>query len=442
MNELISSLKELRDESSKKAKTEIIQKYQTNPLFMDVLYFLYNPFIVTGLSTKKMSRDVTPNRQITDLKELLDYLIDNNTGSDEVLSVVQGYLSTHDDEAKEILSQLVSKTLVLGVSAKSINTAIKDNLIPVFEVQLAFLYDKAITATSSTRQIDRYGDDDLFYVTQKLDGFRGIITYENDKVTVFSRKGQRIEGLDDLCSSVKEFVQINDLDAKNPHGLVFDGELLLDKDLPSDVLFRETSKVLRKDGEKKNIRYHLFDIVPLQEFYYSDMSTNTYTERRQVLDTLQSTQWVEVVPVLAIITKDKIAEWSNHATEHGWEGVMLNYADGYYRTKRSTELLKVKKMHTADLEIVGFNQAIDGKFAGMLQSINVKLDDDNIVQVGSGLTEELRKEIWENQDKYIGCIVEIQYFEQSQDRFGNKSLRFPVFKDFRFDKSTEDVNVE
>ena len=188
MNELISSLKELRDESSKKVKTEIIQKYQTNPLFMDVLYFLYNPFIVTGLSTKKMSRDVTPNRQITDLKELLDYLIDNNTGSDEVLSVVQGYLSTHDDEAKEILSQLVSKTLVLGVSAKSINTAIKDNLIPVFEVQLAFPYDKAITATSSTRQIDRYGDDDLFYVTQKLDGFRGIITYENENVTVFSRK--------------------------------------------------------------------------------------------------------------------------------------------------------------------------------------------------------------------------------------------------------------
>lgn len=442
MNELISSLKELRDESSKKVKTEIIQKYKTNPLFMDVLYFLYNPFIVTGLSTKKMSRDVTPNRQITDLKELLDYLIDNNTGSDEVLSVVQGYLSTHDDEAKEILSQLVSKTLVLGVSAKSINTAIKDNLIPVFEVQLAFPYDKAITATSTTRQIDRYGDDDLFYVTQKLDGFRGIITYENDNVTVFSRKGQRIEGLNDLCSSVKEFVQTNDLDAKNPQGLVFDGELLLDKDLPSDVLFRETSKVLRKDGEKKNIRYHLFDIVPLQEFYYSDMSTNTYTERRQVLDTLQSTQWVEVVPVLAVVTKDKIAEWSNYATEHGWEGVMLNYADGYYRTKRSTELLKVKKMHTADLEIVGFNQAIDGKFAGMLQSINVKLDDDNIVQVGSGLTEEFRKEIWENQDKYIGCIVEIQYFEQSQDRFGNKSLRFPVFKDFRFDKSTEDVNVE
>ena len=442
MNELISSLKELRDESSKKAKTEIIQKYQTNPLFIDVLYFLYNPFIVTGLSTKKMSRDVTPNRQITDLKELLDYLIDNNTGSDEVLSIVQGYLSTHDDEAKEILSQLVSKTLVLGVSAKSINTAIKDNLIPVFEVQLAFPYDKAITATSSTRQIDRYGDDDLFYVTQKLDGFRGIITYENENVTVFSRKGQRIEGLDDLCSSVKEFVQINDLDVLYPQGIVFDGELLLDKDLPSDELFRATSKVLRKDGEKKNIRYHLFDIIPLQEFYYSDMSTNTYSERRRVLDTLQSTQWVEVVPVLAVVTKDKIAEWSNYATEQGWEGVMLNYAEGYYRTKRSTELLKVKKMHTADLEIVGFNQAIDGKFAGMLQSINVKLDDDNIVQVGSGLTEENRREIWENQDKYIGCVVEIQYFEQSQDRFGNKSLRFPVFKDFRFDKTSEDVNVE
>lgn len=99
-------------------------------------------------------------------------------------------------------------------------------------------------------------------------------------------------------------------------------------------------------------------------------------------------------------------------------------------------------MHTADLEIVGFNQAIDGKNAGQLQSINVKLDDENVVQVGSGLTEELRLEIWNNQDKYLGAMVEIQYFELSENQNGGKSLRFPVFKDFRFDKTPDDANIE
>ena len=442
MNELINSLIQLRDESSKTKKAKIIEQNQTNPLFMDVLYFLYNPFITTGISTKKMSRDIEPKNQINDLKSLLDYLITHNTGSDDVLSLVHGYLATQDEAHRDILSQIISKTLVLGISSKTINDVIKSNLVPVFDVQLAFPYDKPITSKSETRQIDRYTDKDLFYVTQKLDGFRGIITYQDNDITVFSRKGQILEGLDDLTKSVKDFIISNRLDQLYPEGLVFDGELLLNKSLPSNELFRETSKILRKNGEKKNINYHMFDFLPFSEFYYSDVSSLKYHERRSLLDTFKNSDLVHIVPVLSVINKNDIMKWSNHATEHGWEGVMLNYADGYYRTKRSTELLKVKKMHTADLEIVGFNQAIDGKFAGMLQSINVKLDDDNIVQVGSGLTEELRVEIWENQDKYLGCMVEIQYFELSQDSSGNKSLRFPVFKDFRFDKTPEDKNIE
>ena len=212
--------------------------------------------------------------------------------------------------------------------------------------------------------------------------------------------------------------------------------------LTSDALFRATTKELRKNGKKQNITYNIFDILPLDEFYYKDASTQMYKERRAILDTIQSGQFTQVVPVLDVITKHDIPKWSNYASDQGWEGIMLNYANGYYRTKRSAELLKVKKMHTADLEIVGFNQAIDGKNAGQLQSINVKLDDENVVQVGSGLTEELRLEIWNNQDKYLGAMVEIQYFELSENQNGGKSLRFPVFKDFRFDKTPDDANIE
>jgi DNA ligase-1 len=34
-------------------------------------------------------------------------------------------------------------------------------------------------------------------------------------------------------------------------------------------------------------------------------------------------------------------------------------------------------------------------------------------------------------------IVEIQYFEESSDKEGNLSLRFPVFKQVRNDKNEE-----
>lgn len=439
--ELLQKLETLQETTGKKAKSTYITENKTDKLFIKVLEFLYNPFKVSGISTKKLNKDVDKIPNTMNLSELLDYLTAHNTGTDYDIGIIKYFLDKHDNNT--ILSQLISKTLTLGVSGKSINDALGESLVPTFDVQLAFPYDKTITSTSTKRQIDRYDDDDLLYVTQKLDGFRGLTTYKT-KIQTYSRKGQLINGLDELHQDIENVIQASGLLDMFPNGFAIDGELLLknEDNLTSDALFRATTKELRKNGKKQNITYNIFDILPLDEFYYKDASTQMYKERRAILDTIQSGQFTQVVPVLDVITKNDIPKWSNYASDQGWEGIMLNYANGYYRTKRSAELLKVKKMHTADLEIVGFNQAIDGKNAGQLQSINVKLDDENVVQVGSGLTEELRLEIWNNQDKYLGAMVEIQYFELSENQNGGKSLRFPVFKDFRFDKTPDDANIE
>lgn len=439
--ELLQKLETLQETTGKKAKSTYITENKTDKLFIKVLEFLYNPFKVSGISTKKLNKDVDKIPNTMNLSELLDYLTAHNTGTDYDIGIIKYFLDKHDNNT--ILSQLISKTLTLGVSGKSINDALGESLVPTFDVQLAFPYDKTITSTSTKRQIDRYDDDDLLYVTQKLDGFRGLTTYKT-KIQTYSRKGQLIDGLDELHQDIENVIQASGLLDMFPNGFAIDGELLLknEDNLTSDALFRATTKELRKNGKKQNITYNIFDILPLEEFYYKDASTQMYKERRAILDTIQSGQFTQVVPVLDVITKNDIPKWSNYASDQGWEGIMLNYANGYYRTKRSAELLKVKKMHTADLEIVGFNQAIDGKNAGQLQSINVKLDDENVVQVGSGLTEELRLEIWNNQDKYLGAMVEIQYFELSENQNGGKSLRFPVFKDFRFDKTPDDANIE
>ena len=121
---------------------------------------------------------------------------------------------------------------------------------------------------------------------------------------------------------------------------------------------------------------------------------------------------------------------------------MLNDPNAHYETKRHTGLLKVKKMHTADLMIVGFEEAIDGKNRGGLKSLIVQLDDENTVNVASGLTEEQRVDIWSNKDQYLGKIVEVKYFEETVNQNGGRSLRFPVVLRFRDDKTIEDINVE
>jgi DNA ligase-1 len=114
-----------------------------------------------------------------------------------------------------------------------------------------------------------------FYITLKLDGNRCLVIKENGAVKFFTRKGQTIEGLSELEA---EFISF-------PDNQVYDGELILknESNLPSSELFRATQKVVRKDGEKKNLEFHMFDTLPLSEFQ-AGKSKKVYEQRRNTLE--------------------------------------------------------------------------------------------------------------------------------------------------------------
>ena len=113
----------------------------------------------------------------------------------------------------------------------------------------------------------------------------------------------------------------------------------------------------------------------------------------------------------------------------GHEGVMINLLDGKYVYGRTTNLLKVKVMQDADLRITGIREGV-GKYAGTCGSIVVDYRGTE-VGVGSGLTDELRREIWNNQEAFIGRVATIRYFEETTDANGVPSIRFPVFECLR-----------
>ena len=84
------------------------------------------------------------------------------------------------------------------------------------------------------------------------------------------------------------------------------------------------------------------------------------------------------------------------------------------------------------MPIIGFEEGRNrhtGKLGAFLVSYK-----ENIVKVGTGISDELREEVWNNQDKYLGVTIAVKYFEETTNDKGGISLRFPVFVDFRFDK--------
>jgi DNA ligase-1 len=49
------------------------------------------------------------------------------------------------------------------------------------------------------------------------------------------------------------------------------------------------------------------------------------------------------------------------------------------------------------------------------------------IRIGTGFSSELRKEIWENREKYLGKLVKFKYFPGGV----KEAPRFPVFLGFR-----------
>lgn len=424
---------QLENESSRTGKEKILKDNEGDTDFREALEFLLNPYIVTGVSTKKINKKITlksvsTEPMIFDLKSLMKYVKDNNSGRDINILNIQSFINRQESEdIQNFIRKFVTKDLKLGISEKTVNKIYGKNTIPSFAVMLAESYEKKKDKVKGK-----------FYITLKLDGNRCIAIVENGIAKFFSRKGQPIEGMIHLEQQFETL----------PDG-VYDGELLLiNKDyLPSDELFRATQKVVRKDGTKTGLEFHIFDALTVSEFK-NGKSKKTYEQRRNTLDMviskhIENCENINILPILYEgEDKDMIPIYANAVEREGFEGIMINTADGLYQSKRVSDLLKVKSMKSADLLVVSFDKAIDGQFKGLLSRVNVEYKG-SLVGVGSGFTIEQRKHFTDNPDDIIGKIIEVQYFEESQDeKTGQPSLRFPVFKGIRHDKTIEDIRYE
>ena len=412
--------------ASRKHKQDVLTKYKDDEVIKQYLKIAYDPYTVFGISTKKLSKMARPLDwfHAATVFELFDYLTTHNTGTLEDIAACQEmmFCAAELDRTLEcLLSDLICKDLSIGCDAKTINSVIP-GLIPTFNVMLAEKY------------FDRpdYWEGRRFAITTKIDGGRIIALKENGSVSFFTRAGQKYEGLVDLEAELM----------KLPDGICLDGEItLLDpKGLSSKDQYKETMKITRKDGPKTGIKMLVFDCMSAEHFK-NQSCPDTYGVRRAVLDTLfteNELKYFELLPILYIgEDTSMITKCLDEAIADGQEGIMINDVFAPYEFKRTWSLCKVKKMQTLDLQIIGFEEG-SGKYSGTLGAILVRYKNGNVVKVGSGFTDWLRSEVWNNRSKYLDSIVEISYFETSNNADGGESLRFPIFKDFRFDKIEAD----
>lgn len=419
---------EINESNSRLHKQAVLKKYADDEVVKKYLQIAFDPYKVFGIAAKKLNKEIvkSPNPVIVlaNIFDLFDYLESHNTGTTDDIVKCQRYIEyieKHAPECTELLKALICKDLSIGCDAKTINKEIS-GCIRTFDVQLANKYfDKP-----------QYVEGKEFAITTKIDGGRIIALKENGQVSFFTRAGQKYEGLVDLEDEMSRLM---------PDNICLDGEItLLDRGkLSSKEAYKETMKIVRtKDPEKHGIKMLVFDWLPAADFkrQYCDINYKRRSDELELIfaTTTQITKYFELLPFL-YYGKDtsKIIEILEQQVAKGEEGIMINICDAPYEFKRTNNLLKVKKFDSCDLRVIGFEEGT-GKYTGMLGAFICEYKGGE-VKVGSGLTDELREEIWQNQNKYQATIIEVSFFEETKDSTGKLSLRFPTFKDFRPDKT-------
>ena len=420
--EVKRKLDEIALAKGNKEKAAVIKKYKDDEDFVFLLEFLFNPYKTTGIAEKKINKKLAGVGSYGSphcMKDLIAYILNNNTGNDFVIGVVQEFIELYK-EHEEFIKEVLTKTYKCGVSSTTINKVIP-NLIPTFGVMLA-------TKIEEVKGLD----NKIIIATKKIDGFRCTIIKSKGVIKSFNRSGIQIEGLIEIENEIKNL----------PDG-VYDGELVaIGEFKEAKDQYKATSKLARKKGEKRGLKLIAFDYIKYVNDFLSGICYTECIKRKEELAYIINKTYLQFIENAEILYHDyydeeKIMKLNEILTDVGEEGTMLNIANAPYECKRTKTLIKIKKFYTCDLRVVGYTEG-KGEFKGTLGSFTVEYKN-NTVNVPV-LKELQRIEYWKNKEEMIGKIIEVGYREETHNEDGKPSLRFPSFKCVRYDKDDVSYN--
>ncbi|MDA9842895.1 ATP-dependent DNA ligase [bacterium] len=409
-------IQQLEADNSSLAKQAIIKANISNTEFVAGATMCLDPLVTFGVKQVPISEVDGSGLDWSAFEILANALMNRDLTGHAARDAIIGAMEMATIEQwNDWYRRILIKDLRCGTGAKLINKVQKDT-IPVFGCMLA--HDGA----KHPKKIEG-----KCYIEYKYDGVRVIAIVTNGDATLYSRNGKLLEN----------FPHINEALSKPEfEGLVFDGEVM------SEDFQALMKQVQRKEGAQTEDCYlAVFDMLTLEEFNASgtDLSAK---ERRERLERLEGSLNHRIQLVDAqLINLDtdegqtQFQAMNKQALAEGYEGLMIKPAHMGYKCSRSHAWLKIKPFIEVTLTVVALEEGT-GKNAGMLGALVVEGNDDGKnfhLNVGSGLTDDMRKDIWAVQESVIGQLVEIRAdaATQSQDAGDIWSLRFPRFKTFR-----------
>ena len=208
-----------------------------------------------------------------------------------------------------------------------------------------------------------------------------------------------------------------------PPSIELDGELYA-HGLPFEEIHSIVSRTVNLHPNHGIIKFNIFDIVD---------SNLPQWERLRILRLLQErfTPGLSVVPMHLAENLDGVLKAYDRIVEDGYEGIIIRQLDAPYIRRRSIWVMKFKPKKSDIYEIIGFKQMKDkdGKPKEMLGALICKAPDvDESFDVGSGMTDDFRRENWP-EDRAAALVGHSLLVEYQHTTPGRGVPRFPVFKE-------------
>ncbi|EEX92402.1 DNA ligase [Vibrio orientalis CIP 102891 = ATCC 33934] len=138
------------------------------------------------------------------------------------------------------------------------------------------------------------------------------------------------------------------------------------------------------DSAWKRIEYMLFDIPYSAGDYQKRYFGLVHLVNSLNVDHLK---YVEHTP---IASQEELISYLDSVDSSKGEGVMLRKITSRYQAGRSSDLLKLKKHQDAEALVIGYKVG-NGKYKGMMGALLVQIDSGLQFYIGSGFSDELRK---------------------------------------------------
>ena len=136
VRDAIKAVLALQGTSGAIAKKKVIADNKGNEYFCKLLYYALHPLLTYKVSERTLRKPMPVNASITltmtNIFEICEALSQRKALDDATVYQIKGFLESQPEQEKELYTRILSKTLRLGVTAKTVNKAIP-GLIPEWE---------------------------------------------------------------------------------------------------------------------------------------------------------------------------------------------------------------------------------------------------------------------------------------------------------------------